>query len=544
MGDVPDPYGVYQVPLDEARRSEPTRAVDSDQSRKGGKPRRDAAQPTFLGSLGWPILGTIIPGLGLLRTRLRLWAVLMLLPVLFLTGAAIAAVIDPTLLQPLIYNPTFLSLAFNPTLLRGVAAAVAAIGLIWALSIVVTHVSLRPSPPRLWQRCIGATLVGALVLVVATPTAVTARALYDTSAAIAGVTATSGATTEEEEEDYGNALNPWANKPRLNVLILGGDDGQKRDENLGARTDTVMLASIDTSTGETTLFSLPRQTERMPFPSGSELAAIWPYGFSNGVSNNPEYFLNAEYHTIPVLAPDAIPDGVQDPGAWALKQSVGAALGLKVDYYAMVNMDGFIDFINALDGITVNISVPVPVGGVTSTNTPPDRWLSPGPDQHLNGSDALWYARGRYGTSDYERMSRQRCVIRAVAAQADPYTVLMNYEALTKAGTNIVKTDVPNARLAALLALAFKVKDQKMRSLSFENGKDGFSTVRPNWERVREQVQAALRPPTPQPAAPTPSSSASPSTTPTGSTSPSVSPTPQVEVDECAYNPPDPNTAE
>ena len=48
----------------------------------------------------------------------------------------------------------------------------------------------------------------------------------------------------------------------------------------GVRTDTVIVASIDTHTGDTTLFSLPRNLENLPFPPGSPLAAAYPNGFT------------------------------------------------------------------------------------------------------------------------------------------------------------------------------------------------------------------------------------------------------------------------
>ena len=90
--------------------------------------------------------------------------------------------------------------------------------------------------------------------------------------------------------------DPWADKPRLNILLLGGDADPNR---IGTRTDTVILASIDTETGDTTLFSLPRNTGRMPFPDDSPLHDYYPYGFTNGDGSNPEYFLNAMYQNLP-----------------------------------------------------------------------------------------------------------------------------------------------------------------------------------------------------------------------------------------------------
>ncbi|MFT3876604.1 MAG: LCP family protein [Propioniciclava sp.] len=423
--------------------------------------------------------------------------------------------------------------------------AITVYGLAWVVSIAATHLALRPTPARAWQRALGSVLIGALALVVAAPTFAGARTLYDTTQLISGVLNGGGAG---EDNPYGTVFNPWAHKARLNVLVLGGDAGADRT---GNRTDTVMLASIDTKTGNTLLFSLPRQTERMPFPPGSALEKRWPRGFTSGSSRDRDsYFLNAIYDSVPVLAPEAFGPEIEDPGAEALKLAVGEALGLKVDYYAMVNLEGFVEMIDALGGITVNISQPVPVGGKNASGgspaVPPDRWLPPGPDQHLNGFDALWFARGRYKTDDYHRMARQRCVIQAVVRQADPTRVAANYEALTKAGRNIVATDMPSSRLSAMLTLALKVKDGTMSSVSFENDKDGFYTAHPDWDLVRQRVRDAIDPPpVTEPTDPgLPQPPDSPSADPTSAADPSSGPAPSGNpsetpaiVDECAYNP-------
>ncbi len=73
--------------------------------------------------------------------------------------------------------------------------------------------------------------------------------------------------------------DPFGDKERVNVLLLGGDGGEGRE---GVRTDTVIVASIATDTGATTLFSLPRNLEDLPFPADSPLGAIYPEGFRSG----------------------------------------------------------------------------------------------------------------------------------------------------------------------------------------------------------------------------------------------------------------------
>ena len=524
-------------------------APEPSSPRSAGRPGRRFVSPwAFPASLGWAAAGTLLPGLGLTRTRWRpLGLVMMALTVLLVVGGGLTAWLAPNVALSILVLPHLLTVAW---------VAVAAFGVVWAGSIVATHLLMRPPGVSLGQRLLAGLVVGLLVLVVAAPSFAGARAIRDTSLLINDVFGNEGAEVDTAggSEQFGNAIDPWANKARLNVLVLGGDSGADR---VGTRTDTVILASIDTKTGNTVLFSLPRQTQRIPFPPGSALAAKWPRGFTSGVVNDQEYSLNAIYDNVPAQAPDAIPAGVEDPGAEVLKLGVGTALGLKVDYYAMVNMEGFVEFVNALGGITVNVNTPVPVGGKNPTNEggndgfPPDRWLVPGPDQHLNGSDALWFARGRYRTDDYSRMSRQRCVIQAVVKQANPTTVLTNYEALSKAGRQIVSSDVPNKRLPAMVALALRVKDGTMTSVSFENDKDGFRTSNPDWDLVRQRVQAAINPPPPPSVAPATPAPTSPSAqpTPTASGHPSASATPSQGpatsapaqpssvVDECAYNP-------
>ena len=58
--------------------------------------------------------------------------------------------------------------------------------------------------------------------------------------------------------------------------MLGSDAGSDRT---GMRTDTVIVASIDTKTGRTVLFSLPRNLQGVPFPAGTPQAAAYPNGY-------------------------------------------------------------------------------------------------------------------------------------------------------------------------------------------------------------------------------------------------------------------------
>ncbi|MCL2464533.1 MAG: hypothetical protein FWF28_05645 [Micrococcales bacterium] len=139
-------------------------------------------------------------------------------------------------------------------------------------------------------------------------------------------------------------------------------------------------------------------------------------------------------------------------------------------------------------------------------------------------------------------MERQRCVINAVAQQAQPSTLLLRYEKVASAAKQTIITDIPQSALPALVTLAERVQGTTMRSIVFQNGKDGFATANPNWPKVRSQVQTALKETaktnkTPV-ATPTPGTTASPSSKPTSSPKGSTKAPSSVSLDDaCAYNP-------
>ena len=342
----------------------------------------------------------------------------------------------------------------------------------------------------------GGLLVAALAFVVAAPMAVAARYSYDSASAVSSTfksekdsRSATRPTLGTQRPSKGQTPDPWAGKPRLNVLLLGGDAGRGRE---GTRTDTVILASIDTASGDTTLFSLPRNTGRMPFPKDSPLRRYYPDGFTNGNGDDQEFALNAMYGNLPGSVPKDVLGPTDDLGADALKLSVGAALGLKVDYYVLVNLKGFSTMVDALGGIRLNVNSYIPIGGNTDLGIPPKEYLKPGPNQKLDGFSALWYARGRYGSDDFARMDRQRCVIDAIITQANPANMLRRYEEVARAGKQIVQTDLPQEVLPLMVDLSLRVKDGSVRSIVFRHGEDGFLSPDPDYQRMRQRVKVAL----------------------------------------------------
>ena len=196
----------------------------------------------------------------------------------------------------------------------------------------------------------------------------------------------------------------------------------------------------------------PVETPTFHAPYEPLLTANLAPGVFHGYGDPAVHMLNAVYGQVPALHPGVL--GTSDnEGADALKQAVGGSLGLDVDYYVLVNLLGFRELVDAMGGVTVNINDPVPIGGNTDLGIPPDGYLEPGPDQRLDGFEALWYSRGRYGSDDYQRMERQRCMVDAIVDEADPLTLLRRYQQLAATGKEIVRTDIPAALMPAFVEL-------------------------------------------------------------------------------------------
>ena len=442
----------------------------------------------FRRTVGFTVLGTVVPGVGLIAAGRRVvGSVVLALFVLTLVALGLAALVD---------RDALVSIGVDPAMLRRLSIALVVVAALWVVVVVATHLSLRHRPTRS-QRIVGGLLVGVLAFAVAAPMAVAARTAY-VSAGLVGTlfhsskdsnSATRPTLQPTHAGDKERQADPWADKARLNILLLGGDAGKGR---VGTRTDTVILASIDTKTGDTTLFSLPRNTARMPFPSDSPLKRYYPNGFTNGDPNNAEFFLNAMYRDVPVNTPKDVLGKTDNLGADVMKLSVGQALGLQVDYYALINLQGFSKMVDALGGVRLNVNTYIPIGGNTDLHIPPKEFIKPGPNQKMDGRSALWYARGRYGSDDFARMDRQRCVINAMIKQANPTNVLTRYEDVANASKSLVKTDLPQEVLPAMVDLSLRVKDGNVRSVVFKNGVSGFISANPDFSQMRSRVKKAI----------------------------------------------------
>ncbi|MEO3824199.1 LCP family protein [Actinomadura sp. B10D3] len=464
-----------------ARRHARERDEDGTSGGAGGLPR--ALALTLASALVWGIAhfaaGRRIAG-GLLLA-------LYLSVVVALGGAAT------------IYRSDLVHLAVQPAALQRMSGGLVALGAVWILVVIHSYLVLRPARLAVGARALGAASVAVMCFAVAVPVAWSAHSTYVYRNAL-----TSIFRSGSENGKKVDAEDPFNGEPRVNVLLLGGDAASNRT---GVRTDSMTVASVDTKTGDTVLLSLPRNLESFPMPPGPARDRF-PYGFTGDGPQNPgllnEVYEYAENH------PDVVPGVAKNHrGPELLKATIAGILGVRVDYYILVDMFGFADIIDAMGGVKVKITEPIPYGLQGAV-------LQPG-DRRLSGKEALWYGRSRTNSSDYVRMGRQKCLMRAIAEQADPQTVLRSFDKLAAAAKRTLSTDIPQELLPALVKLSNKVKNgAQIRSLQFVPPL--IYTGNPDFDKIRKLTSEAVNSdPRQVSAKPSGTPSGTPGTTPTRS---------------------------
>ncbi|MGZ5406191.1 MAG: LCP family glycopolymer transferase [Aeromicrobium sp.] len=262
---------------------------------------------------------------------------------------------------------------------------------------------------------------------------------------------------------------------RYNILLLGGDSGSDRS---GLRPDSLTLASVDRATGRTVLIGLPRNLQNVPFPKGSVMRKEFPNGF-----NCDGCYLNA----INTWANDhASLFGEKKPGIEATEGAIEEITGLKINYYAMVNMHGFSKLVDAVGGVRINVRERTAIGGIGS----PIRGYIEAGDQMLTGDQTLWYSRSRVQNDDFSRMGRQKCVMNAMLQQLSPKKVLFNVEKIADSSKALLSTDVPQEDLDVFMDLVLKARSEKVSTVSLVP--PVIYTGNPDFDKVRRIISKAI----------------------------------------------------
>jgi LCP family protein required for cell wall assembly len=274
----------------------------------------------------------------------------------------------------------------------------------------------------------------------------------------------------------------WNGKDRLNILLIGADEQAG-----GHNTDTMITLSIDPVSKQVVMFSLPRDTQQVPVPPGP---AQRVFGSTFGQKIN-SWFVNNRHRS------DLWPGNDRTRGYNALKAIIGNLYGLDIKYFVEVNFDGFKKVIDEMGGVTINVQVPVVDDTFPGTTGRTQRLYIPSGIQHMNGDQALRYARSRHTSTDFDRGARQQRVLLSLREQADPQALIPRIPDLIAALKKAVRTDVPLDQIAPLLGLASEINTADIRTYVFspplyqQEVLSGYYTL-PYVDRIRQAVKDAF----------------------------------------------------
>lgn len=405
--------------------SNQTDAPALDRLRRFEDGHRPAPQEDpHVGSPGGQMATSIVlPGLPTIR-RVPLLGVL-----LFTIGVAVPIVLAAWVLAK---RDDLVALALEPRFLTAVTVVGCTSVLTRLLAVAeVAHAFRRTA--GIAGRTVVATLV---VLAMAVPVLLLSLRANQARTMVASVFGEGGPALYVPQQQQ--AVDP---ESVTNILLLGGDAGPGR---WGLRTDTMILVSINDATGRTALVSIPRNLTRLQFPPGSPLAAEYPNGFDD--------LANAVFPHVST-SPDLMEfygKSGRQPEAVALSEAIGYSLDVNIDDYALVNMQGFTEIIDAVGGVTLDLSESVPLPPSIPGEHPLPSSIGPG-QVEMDGATAIAYARSRSADSDYQRMGRQRQLLAALGSQISPSEAISGFGSVTGALEDSMRTSLSAGEFSSLL---------------------------------------------------------------------------------------------
>jgi LCP family protein required for cell wall assembly len=306
-------------------------------------------------------------------------------------------------------------------------------------------------------------------------------------------------------------LDQRLERDRLTILLAGGDAGPGR---WSLRTDVMIVATINLKTDKAVLFSISRDMVNAPLPEAWDESFI-DMEYANAVraaeeageepppregfescgcfpdrTNGIWTFTSTWVRTFPTAV---------DPGMEALRQTLSLLLGLPIDYYVLVDMAGFVDLVDALGGLDIYVTETMDVGFSPAKEGEDPVVVSiaePG-TYHLDGHQALAFVRNRTNTNDAARMRRQRCTLRALAAEIEPITVATRFSQIARAVRESATSNIPLSFLPDLIETATALDLNDIATVVF-----GYPYYAPelNWrnlpivdsERIQAKVRSAL----------------------------------------------------
>lgn len=259
-----------------------------------------------------------------------------------------------------------------------------------------------------------------------------------------------GVPDAEVQQIAGTAVPPRASViPRdyelVNILLLGSDGEITGDTTL--RTDTMIIVSINTEVGSVSMLTLPRDLfVYIPTPTLTRLNTVYGIGESFGWSGG---------------------------GFGLMRETIFYNFGIQLHYYALVNISGLEQIIDTVGGVDIAVDCTYRDFALVGAEVPDEAVLTdeealeytlPVGYYHFSGAEALWYARTRGNSDDFDRGRRQQQLLRALYRAGLDSGQLANIPTLWSELTEVVETDIPLDVVLGLLPLALELDTSRIRT--------------------------------------------------------------------------------
>jgi len=233
---------------------------------------------------------------------------------------------------------------------------------------------------------------------------------------------------------------------RMNILLIGLD-GFSADYQRAARSDSIMIVGVNFAAKSAQMLSIPRdlwvQLPNMP--------------------QVPEARINTAYHYGELYQ---VPGG----GPAQLRATIANTFGLRIDRFVVVNFFSFEQGVDAIGGIDVEVARPIHDGAYPLRDGSGTIVIDfPAGRIHLDGSNALIYARIRHDNSDFQRMRRQQQVLFAIRDRLLSPEALPQLPALAQVLSSAVLTDLTVEDTALLGCLGPQISRESIQTWVIDN---------------------------------------------------------------------------
>jgi LCP family protein required for cell wall assembly len=279
--------------------------------------------------------------------------------------------------------------------------------------------------------------------------------------AASGAPAPGGAGHLPDLPDVDPGRPVWDGVSRLNVLLMGVD---RRPNQLidGPRgnSDTLLVVSIDPATQSSAMISIPRDV----------------------------------YLSIPGIGQEKINAAYREVGPELSVRVVSDLISQPIHRWASIEIGAFAKTIDAVGGVLVDVERPIRDDEFPAENFAIRRIYLPAGLQWLSGEAALWYARSRHGSNDFDRASRQQALLLALKDRARDRRLLPKVPVLVQSLADAVQTDLAPRELLALSRLGGSTDFRSARlvltppAFGSEINRPDLYAIVPNVPRIRAAV--------------------------------------------------------